>query len=409
MERSTMASDQAGSLAVVGRQLPLDVLRGFALLGILFVNFEFFAYPAAVVPDYSRVAFPSTIDRVAAWLMQFCCDGKFILIFSFLFGYGLHVQMTRAEAAGESPLPRYRRRLLGLFCLGLLHATLLFVGDILVTYAILGLALIPFRKARPKWLVVGAAACWGLSIAGHAALGWAIAHFPQPAADPERILAIYRTGSALEIVAQRVEELAGLYLVTPVLFMPQVFGMFLLGLAAAKRGLLRDLGAERATWRRVFVWSVPVALIGNAAYVSLLAGQAGSAVAGDFAAIAGMAGRALFAPFGAAAYVAGLALLLHRERFRRWLAPLATDGRMSLTNYIWESAICCFLFHSYGFQLFGHIGPADGVVLVFMIFGFQMMFSDWWLLRFRVGPLEWLLRSWVEKSRRRLSDAPIPA
>ncbi len=228
--------------------------------------------------------------------------------------------------------------------------------------------------------------------------GLAVVNFPMPAVDTDRVLAIYRTGSVPEIIAQRVEELVGLYAVTPLLFMPQVFGMFLLGLAAAKRGLLRGGGSEQVLWRRAFALSLPVALIGNVAYVTFLKGHAELSTAADVAAIAGMAGRALFTPFGAAAYVSGIVLLLQNQRFQQWLSPLATDGRMSLTNYIGESVICCFLFHSYGFQLFGHIGPADGVVLVVMIFGFQMMFSDWCLLRFRVGPFEWVLRSWVKMS-----------
>ncbi len=396
-----MTPNAAPGAAGADRQLPLDVLRGFALVGILFVNFEYLAYPTAAVPDFARTAFPGAADRAAAWLVHFACDGKFILIFSLLFGYGLHVQMTRAEAAGVSPLPRYRRRLAGLFGIGLVHAVFLFVGDILTTYAVLGLALIPFRHARPKWLLAGAAACWAASIACHAGLGWAIANVPLATPDPERVLAIYRTGTVPEIVAQRVEELIGLYAVTPFLFAPQVFGAFLVGLAAAKSGLLRDVAAERRLWRTVFVTCAPVALVGNAVYVTLLAG--------DAAPVLGMAGRAAFAPVGAAAYVAGVAWLLQWERPRRWMSPLATDGRMSLTNYLGESAICCFLFHSYGFQLFGRVGPADGIVLVLMIFAFQMMFSDWWLLRFRAGPLEWLLRAWVSRPARFPTAARSPA
>lgn len=381
------------------RLLTLDILRGFALVGILFVNFEFLAYPAAVAPDYSRTAFPGVADRAAAWLVQCSCDGKFILIFSFLFGYGLHLQMSRDAVAGDSPLSRYRRRLSGLLLIGLLHAVFLFVGDILVTYALLGFPLLLFRNARPRTLLLTAVACWAMSIVGHAVLGWAATLQPDAPVDVNTVLEIYRTGSLVEIVAQRLRELVGLYLITPLLFMPQVFGMFLLGLAAAKRGLLTNVAAERPLWGRMFLICLVPALLGNFAYVVCLRQHEWLSLDKDSGLILGLAGRALFTPLASACYVAGVALLLSRPLFQRLLSPFAADGRMSLTNYLGESIVCCFLFHSYGFQLYGHVGPADGVVLVLMIAAFQMMFSDWCLLRFRTGPMEHLMKWWMRRSR----------
>lgn len=193
----------------------------------------------------------------------------------------------------------------------------------------------------------------------------------------------------------RVGELIGLWAITPLLFAPQVFGMFLAGLAAAKTGLLTNPTAEAGRWRRLLVWCLPVAVVGNAGYVSLQDGLFAGWVSKDAAVVGGLAGRAVFAPLGAACYVAGVVLLFDTRRGRTWLSPLATDGRLSLTNYVGESAVCCFLFHSYGFQMYGHVGPADGLVLIALLFGLQLVLSDWWLLRFRIGPLEWLLRSWV--------------
>ncbi len=381
------------------RQVPLDVLRGFALLGILFVNFEFFAYPAANTGEFARREFPGALDWTADLAMRVFCDGKFILIFSFLFGYGLHVQMKRADAAGESPLPRYRRRLVGLFVIGILHAVFLFVGDILVAYAVLGFLLILFRHATPRRLVTGAAVCWGVSILCHALIGVGILFLPtaDPSAPAEAaaVVAVYRDGSVGAIIADRVGTLVVLYVLTPFLFAPQVFGAFLLGLAAAKHGLLTDVSAEGAFWQRVVLWCLPVAVVGNALYTGLLeAGERDPAGAGA-AAVLGMAGRAAFTPFGSAVYVGGVALLLRGAGARRWLTPLAADGRLSLTNYVGDSFIMCLLMHSYGLQLFGQVSPAQGVGLILAVFAVQTTLSNLYLTRFRVGPLEWLLRSWA--------------
>lgn len=378
------------------RQPTLDILRGFALLGILMVNFEFFAAPAVTAPEYLARSFPGRIDRVAAWLMQLLFDGKFLLLFSFLFGYGLHIQMTRAAAQNESPLPRYGRRLAGLLIIGLIHATLLFVGDILVTYALMGALLIAFRHASPRTLLASALACWALSIGGHAALGWLALRFPGDEPDVAALLATYRHGAWFEITAQRLRELALLYAITPLLLMPQVLGMFLLGLCAAKTGKLQDLQAEAGLWRRVWAWCLPLGLLGNALYVSLLSRATEGAAA---LVIGGLAGRAAFTPLGTMTTIAGFALLLRSRKWQRWLSPLAREGRLSLSNYLGESLVCGFLFNAYGFGLYGHVGPASGFVLMLLVFGLQLLVSGWWLRRFSIGPLEWLLRGFVYQTR----------
>ena len=101
-----------------------------------------------------------------------------------------------------------------------------------------------------------------------------------------------------------------------------------------------------------------------------------------------MAGRAAFTPFGSAVYVGGVALLLRGAGARRWLTPLAADGRLSLTNYVGDSFIMCLLMHSYGLQLFGQVSPAQGVGLILAVFAVQTTLSNLYLTRFSVGPLE---------------------
>jgi len=199
----------------------LDALRGIALLGILFVNFSFFAMPVGSFGSYIDLRFPSVQDRWAKFLTEALCDGKFILIFSFLFGWGFHAQLHSGDS--QSNRRRFLRRLCGLLVIGLLHACFLFVGDILVTYAILGVPLFRLRNWAPKHLLIAATCMWLFSVLGHLLLGT----IPIPRAESldayRDALRIHRQGSLAEIVGFRIEALIGLYVITPLLFMPQVF------------------------------------------------------------------------------------------------------------------------------------------------------------------------------------------
>ena len=148
----------------------LDALRGIALLGILFVNFSFIAMPEGSFGTYIDLQFPSDWDRWAQFLIEALCDGKFILIFSFLFGWGFYSQLR----SGDTDANRWRffRRLGGLLLIGLLHACLLFVGDILVTYAILGVPLFWMRGWSARKLLIAASCMWLVSLLGHVLLGF---------------------------------------------------------------------------------------------------------------------------------------------------------------------------------------------------------------------------------------------
>ncbi|WP_323959867.1 DUF418 domain-containing protein [Arthrobacter sp. JZ12] len=146
---------------VPGRSSEIDALRSFALAGILFVNIWYFADPyalgGAISPNHSSAADLLTRFTVAALF-----EAKFYLLFSFLFGYSFVLQERAAIAIGQSPVPRARRRLLGLLLLGLLHGVFLFFGDILLTYALMGLILLATRSLRTSSAVITGSALIGV-------------------------------------------------------------------------------------------------------------------------------------------------------------------------------------------------------------------------------------------------------
>jgi uncharacterized protein len=92
-------------------------------------------------------------------------------------------------------------------------------------------------------------------------------------------------------------------------------------------------------------------------------------------------------------YAAAITLLVQREGWKKRLAPLAAVGRLALSNYLFQTLVAVLIFYSYGFGLWGKVGPLGGAVMALLIFPFQILLSLWWLRHFRFGPAEWFWRS----------------
>ena len=201
----------------------VDILRGFALFGILFVNMTIFSRPIQVILFPVDPAMP-WFDRAAEWLIHFLGEGKFYALFSMLFGLGLTLLMERVEGRGGRFVPLYLRRLLVLLGFGLVHAFLVWMGDILILYALIGFLLILFRKAKPRtllvWIVIlislpllFSAAATGLVELGRSVpegeaqirqvFAETIASFET---DQARAYQVYANGNFAEITEQRIND-----------------------------------------------------------------------------------------------------------------------------------------------------------------------------------------------------------
>lgn len=344
-------------------------------------------------------------DRLAGFFIRLLAEGKFYPLFSFLFGFGLAMQMTRAEASGAPFAQLYRRRLVVLLGIGLLHAVLLWYGDILVTYAVLGFLLLAFRHRRPKTLLIWATVCWVLPVVMTGLLFLAIGGAMPPAAAGllqriamagsaedvtavARSIQIYGHGTFGQIVAQRVRDLEALYLIG-LFSMPTIFAMFLVGLWTGRRGIFSDLAGSRTLLKNLAHWGLAIGGIGNLGSV-LAHDLSGGGLSADFIA---EAAHALTAPVLMFGYVATIALVMTVPSWQRRLTPLAAVGRMPLTNYLLQSLICTTFFYSYGLGVYGRIGLAQGVGLAAIIYAAQVIWSNWLMRRFAYGPVEWLWRA----------------
>lgn len=340
----------------------LDVLRGVALLGVLLENLQHF-----VEPSYEATALGpqgTGLDAAGLWLIRFACDNKVYLLFSFLFGLGFALQMRRAEEAGAGFAALHLWRMVVLFLIGLAHG-LLWDGDILTTYAILGVALLPLRSAPERLL------------AGIAALGLAA---------PSLLVATLAVGADSRVFAEVVGS--PLYPLRQTSF---AFAAFAAGLAAGRGGLLAD--PARFTRRtRPWLWPLlAVGVVANALAATLLArvpqGQLdGGGVAIEVAVACG-------AP--AFAFVATWATLrgLERPGLAGFLRRFIPVGRTTLSNYLAQSLIGVGILARTGLGPLGPVTPPAGILLTGLIFALQTAASRWWLARFRFGPVEWLWRS----------------
>jgi uncharacterized protein len=387
----------------------VDILRGFALFGILLVNMVIFARPVQSIVLPIDPAIP-WYDYAAEWLIHFLGEGKFYSLFSFLFGLGLTLQMDRIERRGGRFAPLYLRRMLILLGIGAVHAFLIWVGDILIIYAVLGCLLILFRKAKPRTLLIWVVLLLMIPLLFNAAVTGLIElgrSSPQGAqqlnqtfaqveagyrADVERGYQVYANGDFAEITGQRVYDYLNFGLFGTLFALGfNVLAMFLLGMYFGKQQIFQDLESNRPLFRKLLVWGLTVGLIGNAVYATLIMPISRFEFSGSL--LLATVSQGIGAPLLCLAYISAIALLTGIPAWSKRLEVLAPVGQMALTNYLSQSILCTLIFYGYGLGLFGRLGTALGIGLTFVIYLIQIPISHWWMKRFRYGPVEWLWRS----------------
>src|SRR5271163_2672500 len=393
MEQQTTS---VGPVSLSERILFIDVLRGMALFGILAANIRAFFGPLDIYGDIGLL-FHSRADVWAQGLVDMFFQGKFISIFSFLFGLGFAIQLSRAEAKGVRFLSFYPRRLLALALFGLIHGIFIWAGDILLTYAFSGAILLLFRKRQQNTLLWWAGSLFALPIVIASTLFtlYYTRFRPQwmnfKPTDMHKIYAIvniYAHGTVRQILAQNWVEWKSDLVGT--LFAIYATALFLLGMWVWRAGIVQRLDEYKPVLKRVCAWCIPIGLVLNL-YVAIVFAVHQPGSVSLWAWSAGV----LFLPSAhilSAGYMSGLALLYLQEDKRRYLLPFAAVGRMALTDYLMQSVVCTLFFYHYTTGLYGRVGPAIGLIPTVVLYAAQVVFSNWWLQRYRFGPMEWLWR-----------------
>ena len=402
-----MSESQISPISSQERIEILDVLRGLAIGGILIGNMQWFS-GYGMMPE-SLAANGAFADRVTHFLVHFFVEGKFYSIFSFLFGFGFALQIARAEERGDRDASLFKRRLFWLLVIGLLHAYLLWAGDILSIYAVMGFLLILFRRKTDESLLKWAFALLAIPILTYILLYILFVAFVPPEAiarfDAGKLdfwnqaVQKVRQSNYLQIITDfNLNYIVGRY--AGLIFemrLPKILAMFLLGFYAYRRGFFQNLSNHQPFIRRVLVYGLVLGLIGNIAFAWLAGHEA--VIPPTPAGIIGVISYAFGVPALAFFFIALVATLWQEAAWRRGLAFLAPVGQMALTNYLLQTVICVFIFYGYGFGQYGKFGATAATLTALAIFLFQILLSALWLKYFNYGPMEWIWRQLTYRQR----------
>ncbi len=394
--RSATAAGGLAPTATADRIFQLDMLRGWAILGILAVNAIAFAWPFQVMA--SEAPPPGAIgpaDLIGTWVVDVFFHDKFRTLFSMLFGVSIF--LVGGEKDDDRRGALLWRRLLWLGLFGLLHGALLWYGDILLHYAYCGLIMMTMRSwsaRRLLWIGGAVTVLWAVvaSVAG-----WGMANLPpeiaaqmeagRPAATPQAIaeaVAAYRIGWPSGLM-ENLEVWATFQLLASPFLIPVTVPLMMLGLGLFKSGYLHG---------RAPLWIYGLILLAGGANLAVL-GLWGwqDVMAGAADPTNGLAAAAGGAAFLITLFYATVLILLVRFGLKPLVAWLAPVGRMAFTNYLTQTLIMMTLYYApWGPMWFGEHGPAQMWAVVGAIWVAQILWSPLWLSAFSMGPFEWAWR-----------------
>lgn len=379
----------------------LDVLRGFALLGVLVMNMQLFSMIEASLMNPTAFGNFSGINRLC-WIATYLFgDQKFMTNFSMLFGAGILLMTQRAEAKSNKSAALHYQRMAWLLLIGLVHAYVFWYGDILVAYAITGMVVYLLRRLPVAWLLVtGSIALippslffllcqlsipwWPPESMAEVLADW------QPGIEKiERELAAYRGGWWEQMTYRGPASAMMHFFLIPLWAGWRAGGLMLIGMALLKSGVL---SAERSN--RFYV---TMAIAGLTLGLPIVAGGIMFNFANEWSVERTMFQGFQFNYWGSVAvglgYLAIIMLMVKSGALRCLQRGLSAMGQMALTNYLSQTLICTTLFYGHGFGLFGSVERWQQLLIALTILAAQMVLSQVWLHSFRHGPMEWLWRS----------------
>ncbi|ASN06550.1 DUF418 domain-containing protein [Virgibacillus necropolis] len=365
------------------RLLWIDAARGFAIFGIFMVNVGAFSAPYFMHGGEGE-AWPGPINHLLQGIIDVFFQASFYTLFSLLFGFGFQIMIDSLVKKGG---PVYRilfRRMLILIGFGLVHAFLIWYGDILLSYATIGLLLLLFVKVKNKTLVTWAVLLMGASVTYYTMYLYEFRQY-LGFVDQEAIkqaIVSYQSNSFTEIWSQNYADwqyanggISFLFLTSTLL------PLFLVGMFIARKRWLHDLDRFQKVLK--FGWFISLVFFlvlklgpyayGNPIWFSFIQDNIGGSAS------------ALF-------YIFSIGLLAKTDLGMKVIRPFVHVGRMSLTNYISQSVIMFILFYGVGFALYGTVSPLEGVIIVVIVYTLQVFASRWWFNHYQFGPLEWIWR-----------------
>jgi uncharacterized protein len=386
----------------------MDVLRGFAILGIFIANLNFLS----LYSDKPTTPGPFLLDdwdHKMSFIHHLFIEGKFYSIFSLLFGWGIALQVKRGIAKGIDPIPAIKRRLLFMLLLGAIHL-LIWNGDIVFFYALLGFILLPLRNYADKTLlltgiilILSPILFYGLKMT------WPILNYPSQLLFEagikmeDSLLQLKSEADYMNMMQhgnwfdQLKANLAGIFFRYRYLFfvsrIPKVLGMFLIGYVLGRSDFYTNINQNKKLVYRIIVVGIVIGLPANYLLANYMSNHMGDYFQlkekGLYHTIAYAVGVVPLAM----CYVGLFMLSFQSVVGKKIMLYLAPVGKMAFTNYVMQSLIGNFVFLGAGLGYMGQVGPVYYTLFGIAVFVVQILLSTAWLRYFNYGPVEWLWRS----------------
>ena len=393
-----MTQNFAEPMALQSRLLNIDIIRGIALLGILLMNIQAFSMNFSAYSNPTSFGDLNGINFYVYYFSHLFADQKFMTIFSILFGVGIVLMAENIEKKGGNPSKVHYKRMLILAVFGLLHAYLLWFGDILFPYALAGMIAYTARKKPVKFLFMTAFLSIGFCSVVMFLTSFAIPLMEE--ADIQNLLAVWAPTQEMidkDILVNQASWLGQMEhrnfmaskMQTNVLFyMFRIVGLMMIGMALFKL----DFFGERFSNKRLTISAVVAFALG---LVLIITGNQANFDSGwglD-SMMSGIQSNYWGSILMAYSYMSLLIVFCRSSALMKLKGLLANVGKMALTNYLSHTLICGFIFYGWGLGFYGSFERSDMLLVVIGIWIFQLFFSNFWMSHFRFGPFEWLWRS----------------
>ncbi len=364
----------------------IDALRGIALFGILLVNIFIFHAPYSYYNEFYSSF--SGVQAIFVESVVMFASGKFLFLFAFLFGYGIELQKQSQQGQFNS---YFSKRMLILLLIGLIHLLFFWFGDILISYALLGILILPTLKlsnnniiALGVFFILFRPLYYVFAIK----YNWPMVEMGKPV-EMDKFISTFQQGNFIKIFKLRMNEFVSFIPENLVWYIPKTLGLFFIGIYSARVNIIKKIKNHTKFYVFISILFITLSILWETNKI-------------DFFSNIDMVRVPMYRPMLIAinvvfesllgfGYIFGyIALFQNNRTISRYLSA---TGRLALTNYITQSLLCVLIFYSYGFGLYAKLSPSDLVIISTLIFSLNVFFSFLYLKKHRYGPLEYYWRN----------------